>query len=66
MKKIFTIIMLGLLFWSCDSEGEEPTPQQDNFDRSAMLANWADNIIIPSYQAYVSSLEDLTNAKDAF
>lgn len=66
MKKIFTILILGLLFWACDSEGEEPTPNQDNFDRSAMLANWADNIIVPSYQAYVSTLEELTTAKDVF
>jgi predicted lipoprotein len=65
-KRIFTILMLGLLFWACDTEGEEPAPQQDSFDRAAMLANWADNIIIPAYQAYVSRLDDLTEAKNAF
>jgi hypothetical protein len=31
-----------------------------------MLANWADNIIVPSYQAYASSLSDLKSSSVSF
>lgn len=38
----------------------------DNFDRSAMLTFWADQIIIPSYENYLQQLDQLVEAKDAF
>jgi predicted lipoprotein len=31
----------------------------DDFDRGAMLNNWAENIIIPAYENYTNKLEDL-------
>ena len=40
--------------------GCKPTENNgDDFDRSALLINWADNIIIPSYESYLSNLEIL-------
>lgn len=38
----------------------------DNFDRKAMLVNWADNIIIPGYESYVASLENLDAEAETF
>jgi predicted lipoprotein len=38
---------------------KDPEPQGDNFDREALLINWADNIIIPSYEGYLSKVEGL-------
>ncbi|MEO9872291.1 imelysin family protein [Ekhidna sp.] len=38
----------------------------DNFDREAMLQNWADNIIIPGYQTYVDDLKELNSAVELF
>ena len=39
---------------------------KDSFDRGALLTNWADNIIIPSYDLYVSELMDLEATSNAF
>lgn len=64
-------LFLGLL--SCDSEDDGDgngnvvtTDQQVGFDRGAMLENWADNIILPAYSAYATSLESLSNGVDTF
>ncbi len=64
MKRGVLIFLIPLLF-AC-SEDESPDTQNDNFDRQSMLINWADNIIIPSYKAYESSLLALQNAKNEF
>ena len=53
-------VMLGLV--SCNSdEGGKEAPK-DSFDRGALLANWADNIIIPSFEAFAEKTEDLKEA----
>jgi len=65
MKRVLLAMTLGLIVWAC-SEEDEPTTSTDNFDRAAMLINWADNIIIPGYEAYVEQLTNLSAAKDAF
>lgn len=63
--KIAVILILGLFFWACNSD-DEPQISTDNFDRNEMLTNWADNIIIPAYTAYVSALNTLNEAKSTF
>ena len=42
-------------------EGETP-----DFDRGAMLANYADNLIIPAYQAYQTDVAELQSAVTSF
>lgn len=62
MKKIFLtlIVLLSIsTLLRCSSSGDSGTP--DNFDRTAMLTNWADNIIVPSYSNYQQSLFTLEN-----
>jgi len=66
MKKISILLLAGLFLWGCSQEGEPEVKNEDNFDRSAMLQNWADNIIIPAYETYVAELSELTQAKNAF
>lgn len=67
MKKISFLVLVGLLMVivGC-SEDDTTDGQSDNFDRKAMLENWADNIIIPSYESYVSKLNDLKSSTAAF
>ena len=51
MKKIIGLLLIGIII-ACstdDSNGGGGEPDPVNFDRSAMLANWADNIIMPAY-----------------
>lgn len=38
----------------------------DDFDRAGLLANWADNVIVPSYESYLSKLEVLKLSVEEF
>lgn len=59
MKKVFLIILTVCFIASCSSGDNENSKNGDNYDRTAMLTNWADNIIIPSYTAYQSKVQML-------
>lgn len=48
----------------CDSGDDESA--NDNFDRGAMLANWADNIIIPAYTNYEKELSGLVDEMNTY
>jgi predicted lipoprotein len=67
IKKIVSGVLIAIIIAACSSsdEGGSKTPT-DNFDRSTMLVNWADNIIIPVFQDLDAKLESLVSAKDAF
>jgi predicted lipoprotein len=66
MIKNFCILLISIvLFLSCTSseKGEEAT---DNFDRAAMLTNFADNIIIPAYNDFGLKMTALKTAGETF
>lgn len=65
MKKFSLFLLIILIFWSC-SDDNPSGPDPDDFDREAILVNWADNIILPSLQSFSTSNEDLKNAGCAF
>lgn len=65
MKKILVLIFPLLWLSSCGSD-ENIDDNQDLFDRGKMLANWADNIIIPSYHNYTSEVGEMLIATDQF
>ncbi len=58
------VIVMGAVSVGCSED--DTTQTGDNFDRGAMLANWADNIIVPGYETYVSELADLNTAVESF
>ena len=64
MKKILSIFTVITVLASCGG-GEEPI-YGDGYDRSILLANVTDNIIIPAYQNFYSDVIDLENAVTAF
>lgn len=71
MKKIVGAVIFIALVWACssDNEGESPVDnsgQELTFERATMLTNWADNIIIPSYTAFIAELDALTTSFDTF
>ena len=70
MKKFLLITLSVILFWACSSDGaddiQNPNPTEVSFDRAAMLANWADNIIVPSYEAFNTELANLNNVFSQF
>lgn len=61
MKKMWLLLPLVLLVfvWACSSDSDDSDTDDDGspvtFDRGTMLANWADNIIMPSYSAFLTS-----------
>ncbi len=61
----FTLVFL-LLFISCSEDGGENVAPPDSFDRKAMLINWADNIIIPSYQNFKGASQNLETSTESF
>lgn len=65
MKKIILIFGFIAVLVACSSDNDKNTPA-NNFDRKAMLTNWADNIIIPSYQNYQSKVQILVSNTAAF
>lgn len=78
MKKVFLTTLFLSLILACSSDNspevdppvvgtpvEEPE-EEVSFERSSLLTNWADNIIIPSYEAFSSDMADLTVAFEDF
>ena len=64
MKRIFLISTLFLLALSCSKDDNSATIPTNNYDRTALLTNWADNIIVPSYsnlEVKLASLESEAN-----
>ncbi|WP_422107907.1 imelysin family protein [Winogradskyella sp.] len=63
----FASLVLGIIVWSCsDDNSDGPGANNDDFNRQVMLANWADNIIVPSYVAFSADVDALKVASDTF
>ncbi len=62
------LLILTLIIASCSSEddGVENPGENNSFDRTAMLANWADNIITPAFVNFESATQDLEAKASAF
>jgi len=60
-----TLLSLLLTLVACDNS---PMPQEniDDFDRQAMLTNWADNIIVPAYTDFNTQAQALKLAGENF
>lgn len=65
MKKTTIVLLTVFVLWSCTGDGPSG-PDVDDFDREAILINWADNIIIPSYQAFSGSTDQLQSEVSSF
>ena len=67
MKKFIVLFTVSLAVFACSDSDDDTTDQSsDGFDRGAMLINFADNIILPSYQSYISTTQDLVSQTDSF
>ena len=53
-------------FYACNKPNDNITQNTDTFDKAAMLADYADNMIVPGYKSLQSELAKLKTASDAF
>lgn len=69
MIKISKILLFAtLIFTACSTEDEPDGGGNgtDSFDRGAMLVNWADNIIVPAFENFTNSTQQLEDVTVAF
>ncbi|MTI87152.1 MAG: peptidase M75 superfamily protein [Balneolaceae bacterium] len=65
MKRVASLILVLLFAISCTKDNPEG-PSPDDFDRKAILENWADNIIIPAFTDFSDKAEELKTKADVF
>lgn len=65
-KSIKFLFLISFVLVSCNSDDGESQTDKDNFDRAALLENWADNIIIPSFESFAGETQSLNNAAITF
>ena len=58
--RAFLIALFALAFVACEKP-EDDTPA-DDFDRGALLTNWADGIILPAYETWAEDVSALESA----
>ncbi len=66
MKKTLLILSFIALIVACSSNGGDDNSEGDNYDRTALLSNWADNIIVPSYINYQAKVQILVSNTNTF
>jgi len=65
MKKIVLLLLSSLILWGCSDSGPSGSETED-FDRQAILENWADNIILPAFESFAAETENLKTAANEF
>lgn len=67
MKKIILLLGFIVTIIACSSgDSGDSNSGGKNYDRALLLTNWADNIIIPSYENYQAKVNTLTANASAF
>lgn len=65
MRKILLLLSLLLIIIAC-SGGESSDTTGDNYNRTNLLTNWSDNIIIPSFENYQTKVGTLKSKVESF
>jgi predicted lipoprotein len=64
--RLVLVCISGILVGGCGGSGSDPSPADNSKDRQEMLVNWADNIIIPSYDNFKVKFDDMLSASEEF
>ena len=65
VKKIIFVLAVTVLY-ACSKSSDKGGETPNAFDKTAMLTNYADNLIVPGYTALQQKLQVLQTASDAF
>jgi len=66
---LFMLLTMSMTYSACSSDEECCDPEiieSPSFDREAMLKDWADDIVIPSFENYSEALGVLKSANETF
>jgi predicted lipoprotein len=66
LKKIIVLFLISIVMNACTSSEENDPMLTDTFDRGLMLANIADNIIIPAFDDFSAKLAVLKTDGEVF
>ena len=66
LKIFLSISILSIFIISCSSSSDDEQSTIPEFDRSAVLINYADNIILPRLNNFKSSVDYLKESGDAY
>jgi predicted lipoprotein len=66
MKKILLVLSFIAVLIACSSSDDNNNSSENNYDKTALLTNWADNIIIPSFENYQSKLQAVQTNSTTF
>ncbi len=66
MKKYYSYLLLSIILFSCGGNNDHNTPATDNYNRSLLLKNVTENIIIPTHENLKAKIILLDNAVDNF
>ena len=66
LRKVLSVSVLILGVFGCSSNGIDPEPADNAKDRELILAHWADNIIIPSYDNFKVKLDVMISKGNMF
>lgn len=65
MKKFSILFISVFIIWGCTDNGPSG-PNPDDFNREAILVNWADNIIIPAFTHFSETTDQLHTSAQSF
>ncbi len=67
VKSLLLIVSLTLCMTACDNAGDnDPPPEEQVFDRAAMLENIGLNFILPAYELFDAQVQELNTQIEAF
>jgi len=66
IRNIFILLLITFSFYSCDDNSDPAPSNGDGFNRSALLENLSNNIIIPAYEEFYNSLILLEESANLF
>ena len=66
MNRILKLFFVVCFLYSCDGNKIDNDTSPDGFDRTMLLSNWVDDIIIPAYADFYNSLLTLNTSINGF